>query len=91
MDFTCPVCRYAGLYEAPYDDRGVGSYEICPCCGFEFGLDEGTDREAAFAAWRAQWLRDGCPWFSSARTAPEGWAPPAQAGEADLDLYAEEE
>lgn len=86
MEFTCPICRYAGLYEAPYDERGYGSYEICPCCGFEFGLDEGTDREAAFVAWRAQWLRDGCPWFSSIRTAPEGWDALAQRSEDGLKI-----
>ncbi len=81
MDTICPICHYAELYEPPYDASGYGSYEICPCCGFEFGLDEGLDRAAAFVAWREQWMRAGCPWFSSVRTAPEGWDAFTQLGE----------
>lgn len=82
MDTVCPVCRYPNLYEPPYDQWGYGSYEICPCCGFEFGLDEGLAREEAFIAWREQWARAGYPWFSSVRTAPEGWNPLDQLGRA---------
>ena len=36
----CPVCGYIGLNEQPYDDNGCPSYEICSCCGFEFGFDD---------------------------------------------------
>jgi len=72
MDNTCPVCGFAGLYDPPYDTQGNGSYEICPACGFEFGLDDDPDRELAHLAWRTQWAEDGCPWFSSVRRSPEG-------------------
>ena len=34
----CPVCGYIGLNEQTYDDNGCASYEICSCCGFEFGF-----------------------------------------------------
>ncbi len=38
--FTCPVCGYPSLQEEPFY-----SYEICPCCGVEFGFDdEGFDK-----------------------------------------------
>ena len=40
---TCPVCNYDGLFDPPYDENGYGSYEICPCCGFQFGLDFSSD------------------------------------------------
>jgi len=78
MDYTChtcPVCGFTGLYEPPYDARGYGSYEICPACGFEFGLDDDPEREPASRAWRERWVAAGCPWFSSARKPPEGWDP----------------
>ena len=39
----CPVCNYDGLFDPPYDENGYGSYEICPCCGFQFGLDDYPD------------------------------------------------
>ena len=67
MDNICPVCGFVGLYEPPYDARGYGSYEICPACGFQFGLDDDPDREPAHLAWRARWIEEGCPWFSSTR------------------------
>jgi len=70
MDNICPVCGFAGLYEPSYDARGYGSYEICPSCGFEFGLDDDPDRESAHRAWRARWAEEGCTWFSSTRKPP---------------------
>ena len=30
---VCPVCGYDGLDEPPFDERGVGSDDICPCRG----------------------------------------------------------
>jgi prolyl-tRNA editing enzyme YbaK/EbsC (Cys-tRNA(Pro) deacylase) len=77
IEHLCPVCGQPGLYEPPYDARGVGSHEICPCCGFHFGLDDDPDREAGIRAWRARWRREGCRWFSAVRTPPAGWHPPA--------------
>ncbi|MCL2812059.1 MAG: hypothetical protein FWD25_09265 [Clostridia bacterium] len=67
MDNICPVCNFVGLYEPPYDARGYGSYEICPSCGFQFGLDDDPDPEPAHRAWQARWVEAGCPWFSSTR------------------------
>jgi hypothetical protein len=33
---TCPICDYPNLTEEPFY-----SYEICPGCGCEFGVDDG--------------------------------------------------
>jgi len=71
----CPVCGFGGLYEPPYDARGYGSYEICPACGFQFGLDDDPDGEPARRAWRERWVKEGCTWFSTARKPPDGWEP----------------
>ena len=27
---VCPVCGYDGLYDPAFDERGVGSDELCP-------------------------------------------------------------
>jgi prolyl-tRNA editing enzyme YbaK/EbsC (Cys-tRNA(Pro) deacylase) len=75
MDHICPVCGYEELYEPPYDARGCGSYEICPACGFQFGVDDDPEKEPAHRAWRLKWAKGGYPWFSSARKPPEGWTP----------------
>lgn len=75
--YACPACGYDGLYEPPYGEDGYGSYEICPCCGFQFGLDDGgAYKKEALLRWRANWIEEGFPWFSRSRTQPEGWAPP---------------
>ena len=63
----CPVCGYDGVDEPAFDERGVGSYDICPCCACQFGLSgfpyEGG--EGPVAEWRGrrddggQWRQDG--------------------------------
>lgn len=40
MKNICPVCGFDGLDFKPYDEKGFGTFEICPCCGFEFGCDD---------------------------------------------------
>ena len=62
--FTCPVCYYPGMREAPAD------YNICECCGTEFGND---DESQTHAELRAGWMAAGGPWFF--KTAPHGWNP----------------
>ena len=79
--FTCPVCGSAELTTKPYehwpvedvealtppyeDVLGRPSYEVCPCCGFEFGNDDnpGTAVAQSFAQYRAEWIAEGQPKF----------------------------
>jgi hypothetical protein len=52
----------------PYEDLlGRPSYEVCPCCGFEFGNDDnpGTAAPVSFEQYRAQWEADGRQRFDS--------------------------
>lgn len=37
--FLCPVCGSAEFDEAPYDENGLASFQMCSC-GFEFGYDD---------------------------------------------------
>ena len=60
--FQCPVCGYGALKEAPYDSSGSGSFEICPCCGFEFGYDDQSEGKS-HADYRKDWLAKGAEWF----------------------------
>jgi hypothetical protein len=62
MTYLCPVCGWDQLTEEPYDRDGNPSYEICPCCGFEFGFDDGS-RQETFAVYRKKWLEKGATWF----------------------------
>jgi hypothetical protein len=81
--FECPVCNFVGLEEKPYDvwppPKGMAlappyqtllgspSYEVCVCCGFEFGNDDnpGTADPVSFAEYRAEWESQGRPVFSA--------------------------
>lgn len=69
----CPVCGYDGLDEEPYGENLNPSYNICDCCGFEYGYSEDNEvdlgyivvpnemKEAAFQLYRKQWVENGTP------------------------------
>lgn len=56
MKNICPICGLDGLDFKPYDEKGFGTFEICPCCGFEFGCDDFPDKEASWLEWRKDWI-----------------------------------
>jgi hypothetical protein len=68
----CPVCAYPHLAEPARSKSGGGSYEICPSCGFQFGVDD-DDKGITFDQWRAKWLADGARWSSKGIAMPKGW------------------
>jgi len=54
--------------EPPYEQVfGNPSYEICACCGFEFGNDDdsGTSEPVSFEDYLINWIDSGCKWFDS--------------------------
>ncbi len=80
--YLCPVCGYDGLTGPAYDSSGVGTYDICACCGYEFGVTD-DDERITHAQWRRQWIESGMNW-SSSNEAPAGWDPARQLSEHDL-------
>ena len=74
---TCPVCGYPKLEEPPRAPSGGGSYEICPSCGFQFGVDD-DDKGITHEEWRARWMEKGTPWSSCGIEKPKGWDAEAQ-------------
>ena len=58
-------------YEAKYGDP---SYDVCSCCGFEFGNDDnpGTGNAVSFHEHLRQWIGDGCKWFRE-QEKPRDW------------------
>jgi hypothetical protein len=77
MPYTCPVCGYSGLTEPPRSQEGGGSYEICPSCGFQFGVTD-DDRGYSYALWRQQWIKSGMHWSSAGIKQPTEWNPVKQ-------------
>lgn len=73
--YECPVCYYDKLEFEAYDSSdNLPSYEMCPCCGFQFGLDDYPNREEKIKKWRTNWFYNGGKWFSSSRP-PVNWNP----------------
>jgi hypothetical protein len=48
------------------------SYEVCPCCGFEFGNDDepGTAPPITFEQFLVDWVANGLNWFAPERRPP---------------------
>ena len=70
-DLICPVCGYPDLSQPPYDDHGDPSYEICACCGFEFGYDDAV-RDYSFERYRDEWIANGFEYRR--KPAPKSWS-----------------
>ncbi|THF66294.1 hypothetical protein E6C76_05480 [Pseudothauera nasutitermitis] len=79
--YVCPVCGYPCLDEAAYDDFGCPSYNICPCCGTEFGYD---DSVVAHADLRKKWISNGMQWWSRNQIKSNGWDPIKQLKDAGM-------
>ena len=73
----CPVCGWPKLHEPPRSKSGGGSYEICPSCGFEFGVSD-DDAGHTYAGWREAWVQRGMPWSGKGQPAPARWNPARQ-------------
>ncbi|MBP2479475.1 hypothetical protein JOF53_008347 [Crossiella equi] len=70
------VCRVCGLVQPdPAWEDGFGSFDICACCGTEFGYQD-TMPEGVRAV-REDWRARGYPWADPKRR-PVDWDVRAQ-------------
>jgi hypothetical protein len=83
MNHPCPVCGWPHLHLPPRSESGGASFELCPCCGFEFGFDD-DDEGLTYEAARARWVAAGMPWWSLSRAVPDDWNPAQQLARAGL-------
>lgn len=67
MRYECPVCFYPNLEEPPQD------FNICVCCGTEFGNDDLSESHEAL---RSKWVDSGHQWFLG--DPPARWSPVQQ-------------
>lgn len=73
MTYVCPVCGYDKMHEAPYYSNGDASFDLCLCCGFQFGVDDDVEiengkfltRKESHVLYRDNWIKDGAKVFSS--------------------------
>lgn len=75
--YFCKVCGYKNA-EAPWGEDGqTPSFEMCPCCGVEFGFEDYL--ETGLRDYREKWIQEGCPWFKE-RMKPPHWSLEDQLG-----------
>ena len=79
--YICPICGYTQLSEPPYDEYGCSSYDICPCCGNQFGY---SDSGFSHKDLRKVWVSEDCRWNSAVISPPENWDPIAQLKKQNL-------
>ena len=76
MNYRCPVCFYDRMQYPPEN------YNICPCCGTEFGND---DVEYGYSELRYNWVINGAGWFFG--QPPAGWSAAAQLAKVAYGLH----
>ncbi|GKX55261.1 hypothetical protein SOASR030_13730 [Leminorella grimontii] len=71
----CRVCGAAQL-EPPWGDDGDSpNYDICDCCGAEFGYEDAS--LDTLKVYRAKWLGNGANW-NHKKSQPDDWSLEAQ-------------
>lgn len=59
------------IEDKPWGEDGkTPTYEICPCCGVEFGNEDHTNESVR--KYREQWLDNGCIWLNI-KEKPKEW------------------
>lgn len=67
----CPACGYPlGNYNPWGDDGKTPTFDICPCCGVEWGNEDYTTESRT--EYRNKWLADGAKWFEPQKK-PVNW------------------
>jgi hypothetical protein len=81
----CPVCgfEFPPGSRAAYDSDG-GSFDICPCCGFQYGVTDGI-RHETHDSWREKWVRAGAE-IRHPSEASAGWSAADQLKNIGIDL-----
>lgn len=77
---TCPICGYPDLDEPAYNSSGSPSFDICSCCGVQFGYN---DTRWTHDELRDCWIKLGMSWWSPLPK-PQGWDPIKQMKAAGL-------
>jgi predicted RNA-binding Zn-ribbon protein involved in translation (DUF1610 family) len=83
ISHLCPVCGYPDLDKPAYRNTfkdGIGSLEICPSCGFQFGYTDdachlNVERSIIFQQWRQEWISGGMKWSIKEIKPPANWNP----------------
>ncbi|MCU5774495.1 hypothetical protein N5923_11400 [Erwiniaceae bacterium BAC15a-03b] len=68
------ICRVCGAWQSDPlwgDDGKNASFNICDCCGVEFGYEDAT--QVGLKRFREKWLSNGAKW-NNPKYRPENWS-----------------
>ncbi|MEQ1665294.1 MAG: hypothetical protein ABL927_07970 [Bdellovibrionales bacterium] len=86
-----PPIHTADLKPPYLQHWGKASYDICVCCGFEYGLDDepgGEFEPSTFEAYLQNWVQvENCKWFDI-KLRPLNWNIAEQLKNADMSVPA---
>lgn len=69
--YVCRVCGSEQL-EPPWgEDVQTPNYDICDCCGVEFGYEDMSME--SIKDYRQKWVKNGANWFRK-KNKPEDWS-----------------
>ena len=76
----CPICGFA--LDFPPWEGDCASFEICPCCGIQYGYTDFAGgslekRQQLYEQRREAWIRDGMKWLG-VNPPPKDWNPAMQ-------------
>lgn len=85
-----PISKEIYQVNPPYHKYwGTGSYEVCSCCGFEFGFDDDgifPENNSTFQNYLQEWIeRDNAKWFEP-ELRPRDWDLEAQLSKAGIPI-----
>jgi len=67
----CRVCGYDNEFLIWGESGNLPSFEICPCCGVQFGYSDETEEDCNF--YRTFWAQnEALKWFSP-KLRPDNW------------------
>lgn len=62
QEYYCRICGLKQLFLPWGEDGKTPTYEICDCCGVEFGNEDST--LTGIKNYREKWLSEGAKWFN---------------------------
>jgi hypothetical protein len=84
--FQSYACHICGLLqdELPWGEDGkTSSFNICDCCGCEFGYNDATD--VALKQYREDWVNHGKAWYKP-KLKPLNWSFEKQIEQVPLEF-----
>ncbi|UFH53658.1 hypothetical protein [Spirosoma sp. KNUC1025] len=69
--YLCKVCGFEQLDPPWGEDGRTPTFEICVCCGTEFGYEDATLQ--GVLKYREKWLKQGAKWYDESYK-PANWS-----------------